>query len=138
LLFGLAPAMHVAPGNVNRALREGGQRSTAGAMRQNLRRLLVVSEVALAVVLVVGSGLMLRSFAALQKVDPGFDPDNMLTFSVFLPAATYPDAQAQGAFFDRLLARLEATPGITGAAAMAGLPPRRDVRSEEHTSELPS
>jgi predicted permease len=131
LLFGLAPALHVSPHLVNRALREGGQRTTAGAGRQHLRRLLVVSEVAMAVILVVGSGLMLRSFAALQRVDPGFDPENMLTFGVFLPPATYPDPQSEVSFFDRLLAQLEATPGITGAAAMSGLPPRRDVNAND-------
>jgi predicted permease len=131
LLFGLAPALHVSPGNVNRALREGGQRTTAGTGRQHLRRLLVVSEVALAVILVIGSGLMLRSFAALQQVDPGFDPESMLTFGVFLPASAYPDAQAQVSFYDRLLAQLEATPGITAAAAMSGLPPRRDVNAND-------
>jgi putative ABC transport system permease protein len=131
LLFGLAPALHVSPRHVNRALREGGQRTTANAGRLQLRRLLVVSEVALAVVLVIGSGLMLRSFAALQRVDPGFDPENMLTFGLFLPPATYPDARSQTAFLDRLLDQLRSAPGVTAAAAMSGLPPRRDVNAND-------
>jgi predicted permease len=116
---------------VNRALREGGHRTTAGSGRQRLRRLLVVSEVALAVILVVGSGLMLRSFAALQRVDPGFDPAGILTFGLFLPAATYEDGAAQVAFHQRLLDRLEASPAVESAAAMSGLPPRRNVNAND-------
>jgi putative ABC transport system permease protein len=131
LLFGLAPALHVSPRHVNRALREGGHRTTASAGRQHLRRLLVVSEVALAVVLVIGSGLMLRSFAALQRVDPGFDAENILTFGLFLPPATYPDAQSQTSFYDRLLSQLRTAPSVSAVAAMSGLPPRRDVNAND-------
>ena len=72
------------------ALREGGQRSTATGSRKRLRRALVVSEVALAVVLVIGSGLLLRSFAALQETDPGFDPEGLLTFQLYLPPEQLP------------------------------------------------
>jgi putative ABC transport system permease protein len=131
LLFGLAPAFHLSPKTMNSALREGGQRTTAGTARQRLRRLLVVSEVALAVVLVVGSGLMLRSFAALQQVDPGFDARNLLTFRTFLPPARYTDAPAQVSFMQRALQNLAALPGVEAAAAMSGLPPRRDVNAND-------
>src|SRR5690606_27229202 len=75
LIFGLAPALHLTRRTVTQSLRDGTGRTTAGGARQQVRRLLVVSEVALAVVLVVGSSLMLRSFASLRNVDPGFDPD---------------------------------------------------------------
>ena len=131
IVFGLAPAFHLSPRTMGSALREGGQRSTAGSGRQQLRRLLVVSEVALAVVLVVGSGLMLRSFSALQAVDPGFDARNLLTFRIFLPAARYPENSDQVAFMTRALERLRGLPGVVAAAAMSGQPPRRDVNAND-------
>src|SRR5690606_36646785 len=83
LLFGLAPALDLSGRMMNRSLRDGSGRTTAAAVRQRVRRALVVSEVALAVVLVVGSGLMLRSFAAPQRVDVGFQPDGLLSFQLF-------------------------------------------------------
>jgi putative ABC transport system permease protein len=131
LLFGFAPLMHLTQRTINMSLREGGQRATAGSARMRLRRLLVVSEIALAVVLVVGSGLMLRSFATLLRVDPGFEPEGLLTFGVFLPAANYADASDQAAFHQRLADRLRALPGVQGVAAMSGLPPRRDVNAND-------
>src|SRR5690606_5901531 len=131
LIFGLAPAMHLTKRTVTQSLRDGTGRTTASGARQQVRRLLVVSEVALAVVLVVGSGLMLRSFAELQKVDPGFNAEGLLSFQIFMPAANYPDGESQTAFIDRTLDRLRATPGVTAAAAMTGLPPRRDVNAND-------
>jgi putative ABC transport system permease protein len=131
VFFGLAPALHLTRRTVTQSLRDGTGRTTASAARNRVRRLLVVSEVALAVVLVVGSGLMLRSFAELQKVDPGFDPDGLLSFQLFLPAATYPEPTDQAAFLARLVDRLETLPGVTSASAMSGLPPRRDVNAND-------
>ncbi|MGH7464782.1 MAG: FtsX-like permease family protein, partial [Longimicrobiales bacterium] len=131
LIFGLAPALHLTRRTVTQSLRDGTGRTTASGARQQVRRLLVVSEVALAVVLVVGSGLMLRSFAELQKVDPGFDPEGLLSFQLFLPAATYPEPIDQAAFFERIVDRLRALPGVTAAAGMSGLPPRRDVNAND-------
>jgi putative ABC transport system permease protein len=131
LLFGLAPALHARGQRLNRALRDGSGRTTAGAGRMHVRRVLVAAEVALAVVLVVCSGLLLRSFAELQRVDPGFEPAGLLSFQLFLPAATYEDGAAQAAFYDRLLERLRALPGVTHAAAMNGMPPRRDVDAND-------
>ena len=131
LLFGLAPLLHLREGNMNVALREGGQRTTAGASRQRLRRLLVVSEVALAVILIVGSGLMLRSFAALQDVDPGFEPDGLLTFRLFLPSSDYPQPTDQVAFFERLIQEGSSQPGVERVALMSGLPPNRSVNAND-------
>jgi putative ABC transport system permease protein len=131
LIFGLAPALHLTRRTVTQSLRDGSGRTTAGGARQQVRRLLVVSEVALAVVLVVGSGLMLRSFAELQKVDPGFDPEGLLSFQLFLPAASYPEPTDQSAFLERLVDRLGSMPGVTSASAMSGLPPRRDVNAND-------
>ena len=131
LLFGLAPALNLSGRMMNRSLRDGSGRTTAAAVRQRVRRALVVSEVALAVVLVVGSGLMLRSFAALQRVDVGFQPDGLLSFQLFLPQTGYEDPPAQVAFYERLMPRLHALPGVVSAAAMSGLPPRRDVDAND-------
>jgi putative ABC transport system permease protein len=135
VIFGLAPALHLSRGSTTGALREGGLRTTTNAARQRLRRLLVVSELALAVILIVGSALMLRSFAELQRVDPGFDPEGLLTFQVFLPSATYPGAPPQTAFHDRLLERLEGLPGVRAVTAMSGLPPVRDVTANSMVLE---
>ena len=89
----------------------------------------MVAESALAVVLVVGAGLMLRSFASLQQVEPGFRPSGLLTFRLFLPAETYPDGARRSAFFSQLHDRLRAVPGVTNVTAMSGLPPRRRMNA---------
>ena len=129
VLFGFAPVLHLATDNLSGALREGGLRATAGSARLLLRRSLVVSELALAVVLVVGAGLMLRSFATLQRVNPGFEPDGLLTFRLFLPAATYSDPAQKIGFLNQLTERIEAVPGVTGVTTMSGLPPRRRINA---------
>jgi putative ABC transport system permease protein len=127
LLFGLAPLLNLTRRTTNAALREGGTRTTAGRARQQLRRLLVVSETALAVILAIGSALMLRSFAALQRVDAGFDPESVLTFGVFLPASQYANPEDQLGFYERLISGLSVLPGVQKVAAMSGLPPQRNV-----------
>jgi len=127
LVFGLAPLLHLRAGSLTAALREG--RSTIGSGRHRLRRLLVVSEIALAVVLVVGAGLMLRSFAALQSVDPGFVADDLLTFRLFLPSTAYADPVAQMTFYRQLESRLLEIPGVESATMMSGLPPVRRLNA---------
>jgi len=127
LLFGLAPLLHLTGTNLTTSLREG--RATAGSARHQLRQLLVVSEIALAVVLVVGAGLMLRSFATLQSVDPGFDHDGLLTFRLFLPAAAYASPPEQMTFYRELKARLLEIPGVESATLMSGLPPIRRLNA---------
>jgi putative ABC transport system permease protein len=131
LVFGFAPALHLTHGTVSKSLRDGSGRSTAGGARMQIRRALVVAEVALAVVLAVGSGLMLRSFGQLLNVDPGFKPDHLLSFQIYLPPSTYTDANARVQFFDRLMGQLRSTPGVTSVAAMQGLPPRRLVNAND-------
>jgi predicted permease len=131
LIFGLAPLLHLTPRAMAESLRDGGQRSTAAAGRQRLRRLLVISEVALSVVLIVGAGLLLRSLAVLQEVDTGFEPEGLLTFELFLPASRYPEGQDRAAFAAELERRLEAIPGVGGAAWMTGLPPVREVNAND-------
>ncbi len=127
LLFGLAPLLHLTAANLTAALREG--RSTAGTARYRLRQLLVVSEIALAVVLVISAGLMLRSFEALQSVDPGFDHDGLLTFRLFLPSATYAGPPEQVSFYRELKDKLLEIPGVESATLMSGLPPIRRLNA---------
>ncbi len=104
-------------------LKEGGHRTTAG--RHSLRRALVVCEVALAVVLVVGAGLLLRTVANLTRVDAGFNRSQLVTFAVSLPLAKYAAPESRKSFYGRLIDQLSAAPGVVKAAAMTGLPPLR-------------
>jgi predicted permease len=131
LLFGLAPALHSRAGSFFASLKEGGQRSTAGSGRQWLRRVLVVAEVAFAAMLVIGGGLLIRSFWLLQKVDPGFDPKGLLALQVSLPKTVYAKPEQVTGFYQRLLDRLAHLPGVTGVAAMSGLPPNRPVNAND-------
>ena len=131
VIFGLAPMLHLGQRGVSAALREGGRRSTATAGRLRLRRGLVIAEVGLAVVLVIGAGLMLRSFWNLMNVDAGFDRRNLSTFGLVLPAATYPDANRRVQLFSEVTTRLSQLPGVEAAAAMTGLPPRRQVNAND-------
>ena len=131
LLFGLAPLLNVSPSKLGMSLREGGTRSTSSGAGARMRRALVVAEVALAVVLLTGSGLMVRSLTALNAVDPGFDPENLLTFNISTPANTYPDPTDVGDFYDRLLTELRAIPGVRDVSAMNGLPPLRSVNAND-------
>ncbi len=131
VVFGLAPLFHLTAGTIGSSLREGGHRSTASSSRQRLRRLLVAGEVAMAVILVIGSGLMIRSFRQILRVDPGFRAEGLLTWQMLLPPETYPDAPSQLGFYESLLTDLEGIPGVETAAIMSGLPPRRDVNAND-------
>ncbi|HUH11672.1 MAG TPA: ABC transporter permease [Longimicrobiales bacterium] len=131
ILFGLAPLLHLGERAVGSALREGGRRSTATGTRQRLRRTLVIVEVALAMVLAVGSGLLLRSLGALHDVDLGFRAENLLTFQLFTPEARYGQASDVIRAYDRILERLNGLPGVSAATAVAGLPPQRDVNAND-------
>ena len=117
ILFGLAPAIHMAKTDLMAALRDGGRGNAIGFRRNRLRSVLVVGEVALALVLLSGAGLLMRSFYHLQSMDPGFDPHDMLTFRTNLPAAKYKGDEAQAAFYSRALERIRSLPGVTAAGA---------------------
>ena len=125
LLFGLAPAWQAGRGGVGEALKEGGRSSSLSGGRW-VRSGLLIAEVALSIVLLVGATLLLRSFARLTDVDPGFRPDNVLAFRVALPNTSYPEDHHRTAFFDRLLERLDALPQITAAGMAQTLPMRGD------------
>ena len=131
LLFGMAPLLQLGERAVNVSLKEAGQRSTAGAGRARLRSALVMAEVALAVVLVIGAGLLLRSLWNLMTVDAGFNRSRLATFGLVLPGAQYPQAQARVDFFTRLTGQLAQIPGVQSASAMTGLPPQRLVNAND-------
>ena len=121
LLFGLAPAVRASRGHSARTLRDGTRTATAHAGVRRLRRALVVSEVALAVVLLAGAGLLVRTLVALHGTDLGFDPSRLLTFQVTLPATGYSDERSD-VFFGQLVERLHALPSVRDVAAASRLP----------------
>jgi len=122
-LFGLAPALAATRlGALHESLKEGGRASSEGLSHNRLRSLLVVTEVALALVLLIGAGLMVRSFARLNSVEPGFNARDVLTASISLPAASYGRPPQRVAFFQQLLSQLEATPGVQAAGIVSSLP----------------
>ncbi|HTG14979.1 MAG TPA: ABC transporter permease [Blastocatellia bacterium] len=120
ILFGLAPALRASSGQLSEALKEGGQR--AGHGRDRLRSLLVVSEVALSLVLLVGAGLLIKSFVRLLSVDKGFDPRQVLALDLSLPESKYAEPPQQAQFFQQVLERVAALPGVEGAASVSNIP----------------
>ena len=122
ILFGLAPAWQVSKSDLNEGLKESGRSGSGGPRRHRIRALLVISEVALSLVLLIGAGLMIRSFARLLAVDPGFKADQVLTAFVSLPVSKYSERQEQVAFFDRLLERLRNVPGVNAAGIVTNIP----------------
>ena len=121
LLFGLVPALQSAKTELQSVLKEGGKTSASSA-RQGLRNGLVVAEVALALVLLVSAGLMVRSLWGLINVDPGFNPQNLLTFTFTLPPAAYDSNEKIIVTRQQLMSRLAAIPGVQGAAMVGTLP----------------
>jgi len=115
LLFGIAPAIRAARPDLNVELKEGS-RGSVGKGRQRLRSGLVIAEVALSLVLLIGAGLMIQSLGQLQKVDKGFEPENVFTARVQLPRIRYDDQAAAWAFYQEFIDRVEALPGATSAS----------------------
>lgn len=122
ILFGLAPALEASRGVHHETLKEGGRSASEGHTSQRLRRLFVVAEAALAVLLLAGSGLLLRSFVKLLAVDPGFRPEGVLTMQISLPAEKYAKPEQRRAFFQELVARVQRLPGVEAAGAISELP----------------
>jgi predicted permease len=126
ILFGLAPALRVSRIDLNTTLKDAS-RGSAGSSAvwgrgNNLRRLLVVSELALSVVLLIGAGLLIRSFGRLEKVSPGFNPQNVLTFELALNGRRYADRQIRLSTYHELWNRLDQIPGVTSSGGITALP----------------
>jgi putative ABC transport system permease protein len=121
IVFGVAPAVSSAGPRLTDTLKDGGRSGTAGRGAR-VRGLFVVVEIALALVLLVGAGLLLRSFVTLLRVDPGFDPARTITMKVSIPTSKYADAGRQQAFFNQLFERLDALPGIVATGGNSFLP----------------
>ena len=122
ILFGLAPALTLAKTNPNDSLKDGDRTATSGGTRTHLRSALVTAEVALALILLTGAGLLLRTFVNLQHVDPGFNPSQALTFHIDLPGKRYPDQAAQIRFYQNLTERLRVLPGVQSVGIGSDIP----------------
>lgn len=121
VFFGLAPALHASKLDLNESLKEGGRSATTGSGSKQLRNLLVVAEVALSLMLLVGAGLLIKSFTHLRATDPGFDPQKLLAMQLALPAKEG-EGRKVANFFSELNARLKAIPGVEAIAFSTGLP----------------
>ena len=134
LLFGTMPALRASGGGLIEPLRDA-QRATAGGSRRRLQSALVVAEIALALVLSVGAGLLVRSLIRLERVEVGIRPERLLTFALSLPGARYADDNASRAFYMQLLERLRAIPGVEQAAVAVSLPPDQVTVTDSFTAE---
>ncbi len=132
LIFGAAPALQASKPDLNDALKEGG-RSSGSVRRSRTRNLLVVSEMALAFVLLVGAGLLINSFLRLRAVDPGLHPENVLTMSISLPKQKYSQPEQVITFHRQLLEQVEAVPGIEYAGTVTALPYGGSINSFGYT-----
>ncbi|HBB93991.1 MAG TPA: hypothetical protein DC054_01255 [Blastocatellia bacterium] len=121
IIFGLAPALQSSRLELSGVLKEGG-RNPSGGVSQRLRSGLVMTEIALAVVLLVGAGMLLKSMIRVLRTDPGFNPENVLTMTIVLPAAKYTDANSQINFQDQLQQRVHVLPGVAGVGTVDILP----------------
>ncbi len=122
IIFGLVPALEAARFDLTDSLKEGGKNIGGGARSQRLRNLFVVTQVALALVLLVGAGLLMKSFNRLQSVEPGFEPNNLLTMQINLPGRKYDTDRKIIDFFKRAIEQLQAIPGVEVAGAINSLP----------------
>jgi putative ABC transport system permease protein len=121
LFFGIIPAWQSSRAEINECLKESG-RSTEGRGNQSARGLLVIAEVALALLLLIGAGLLLQSFARLRRVDLGYDPHSLLTMPISAPFSTYPDGASRARLYKQMLERVSQTPGVESVALTCGLP----------------
>ncbi|HXW05404.1 MAG TPA: ABC transporter permease [Vicinamibacterales bacterium] len=136
---GLAPALHGSRRDLAGALRESGRTLAGGSRQAILRATLVVSEVALSLILLAGSGVLIRSFVAMQRVEPGYPPDRILALRVPLPPSRYPDAARRIAFFQELVPRIESVPGVTAVGLNTGFHPLGNMwTGAEVSGEPPS
>src|SRR5215213_7824148 len=122
IIIGIVPALQFTRTSVSETLKQGSGRTGGSALKQHTRKALVISEVALSLVLLIGAGLMIRSFWKLQNVDPGFNTSNALTMSVMLTPARYSEPHQQLAFFNRTIEQIRAVPGVVSVGATTTIP----------------
>jgi putative ABC transport system permease protein len=122
LVFGLAPALQLSKIDLNRSLKDTGKGVPGGVRGGRLRGALVIAEIALALILLIGSGLLIKSFVLLHRVDPGFNPDHLVTLRVILNRTPYPNMPQVLNFYSQLLDRVKALPGVRSAATISTLP----------------
>jgi putative ABC transport system permease protein len=135
ILFGFAPALQSKPARLSETLKEGGRSSADSDSGRRIRGLLTISEIALSLVLLIGAGLLIRSFVGLLMVDPGFETKNILTVPMDLPGYAYPEATRQAEFYTEVMERISALPGVTAVGATSDLPPTRNSHSSSFTIE---
>jgi putative ABC transport system permease protein len=129
--FGLAPVIHLRTATLHDTLKATVGRATGARAANHFRGVLVTSELALALILLIGSGLMVKAFWKLQEVDSGMNPSHLLTMRLSLPSVTYKDAASINGFYSGLGARLNALPGVVSAAIASGLPPARPINAND-------
>jgi putative ABC transport system permease protein len=129
IIFGLAPALFASRPDLNEILKEGGRSGLAGGKRQRVRSSLIVTEMALALALAIGAGLALKSFWRLQEVNPGFNPDGVLTMRLLLPSETYPQPAQRIAFYQQALEKIKALPDVEAVSAASAIPMTTDGTS---------
>ncbi|HVG29698.1 MAG TPA: ABC transporter permease [Pyrinomonadaceae bacterium] len=129
LLFGLAPAIQISKSNLNETLKDGGRGGSEGAARHRVRNFLVVAEVAVSLLLLVGAGLLVKSFLNLRQAELGFEPDRVLTMRLSLPEARYKENAKIENFFNDLLGRVKTLPGVESAGLTIGLPMNGGIES---------
>ena len=122
IVAGIAPAFQLSTAETSETLKQGTGRNGGSSASQRTRKALVIAEVILSLILLIGAGLMIRSFWKLQQVNPGFDTSNTLVMGVGLPATKYPDPQQQAVFFDRVLEQISTLPGVVSAGSTTTLP----------------
>ena len=135
LVFGLAPVMHMRLGRLHDTLKSAAGRTTGAVAASRFRAALVTAELALALVLLIGSGLMVKAFWKLQQVDAGLNPEHVLTMQLNLPAATYNNVAKGNGFWSALLPRVRSLPGVAAASIASGLPPDRPINANDTSVE---
>src|SRR5450432_117372 len=131
IAFGLAPVIHMRAAHLHDTLKTAAGRTTGAAAAGRFRAALVSAELALALILLIGSGLMVKAFWKLQEVDAGINPTHLLTMTLSLPRTLYKDATATTAFWQGLLGRVQAFPGVVSVAMTDGLPPSRRINAND-------
>jgi len=131
IAFGLAPLAQIIAGNVHDTLKAAASRTTASVASNRFRKALVVTEMALALILLIGTGLMVRAFWKLQEIHPGFQQAGLLTMRIALPQAVYPESSRVLQFWTSVQQRVAAIPGVESATIVSGLPPMRQIMAND-------